>query len=58
MFSLTIALSRLGKPGTVPKIVVVLGLTWFVLGWAETVPISLQQHFSVVQKPTDTLQER
>lgn len=47
VFSLTIALGRLGKPGMMPKAVVILGLTWFVLGWAGTVPKSLQQHFSI-----------
>lgn len=39
---------RLGKPGMVPQAVAVLGLTWFVHGWAKAVPISLQHRFSLV----------
>lgn len=39
---------RLGKPGVVPQAVAVLGLTWFVHGWARAVPISLQRRFSLV----------
>lgn len=52
------ALGRLGKPRVVLKAVVVLGLTWFLLGWAKAVPISLQHHFFSCVKTKDTLQER